>query len=237
MGRKRKKTHKNQKSKKRNSSIDLAVISCFVIGVLFTILIYAETGEMGKIIGPVLGGIIGIIKYIIPLGIIGIGISLVRDSKDYIFSKICQYFVFLACIAAMMSIFQVSKGNINIDVEFSDALQRSYELGSSNIGGGTIGTVICYPLIKMVGMFGAAVTVTGIAIIMLVFTFGLRPAQFIIELLDALDERKEIRKQEKDNELEILKEERLAKSRKNITEELSENKKTKKVRKFRILYS
>ena len=240
MGRKRRKRNTNNTRKytrKKDSSIDLAVIGSFVLGILLIILIYGETGTVGELISPVLGGIIGIIKYIIPLGFIGISISLVRDDRDYFFSKICQYIVFLSCIAAMMSIFQVSKGNLNMNMEFSDALKRAYELGTSNIGGGTIGTVISYPLISLFGMFGAAVTTTGIAIIMLVFTFGLKPAQFIVELLDTLDERREAKRSEIQDELESRREERMAKARIKAQTELRENKKNKKLKeKFATLY-
>ena len=205
MGKKRRKS----KAKKSSKNIDLAVVSCFVLGILLTILIYAETGELGKLISPVLGGVIGVIKYILPLGIIGIGISLAKNDKDYLFSKVCQYIVFLSCVAAMIAIFQVSKGNLNLEVEFSDVLQRAYELGTKNIGGGTIGTVIAYPLIKLLGMFGAAVATTGIAVIMLVFTFGLKPSEFILEILERQAERRE----EKQMEKEALREERMARIR------------------------
>ena len=226
MGRKRKKTSAT-KSKKKSSNMDLAVIGCFILGILLTILIYAETGSLGQVLSPVLGGIIGVIKYIIPLGMIGISVSLVKNDKEYLISKICQYFVFLSCIAAMMSIFQISKGNLSMDMEFSQVLERAYELGTSNIGGGTVGTVIAYPLISMLGMFGAAVTATGIAIIMLVFTFGLKPAQFILELLDVLEERKEIRNEERDAELEARREERMARMRQHNQEEILSNRRIK----------
>ncbi len=224
MGKKRKKVATKRQKKKNSSNIDLAVISCFVIALLLIILIYGETGTMGQILSPVLGGIIGIIKYVIPLGMIGISISLAKNDKDYLFSKICQYFIFLSCIAAMMSIFQVSKGNLSMEMEFSDALERAYQLGTANIGGGTIGTVIAYPFILLLGMFGAAVATTGIAIIMLVFTFGLKPAQFILEILDALEERKEQRNEER----EAYREERMARMRQHNKEELTQNQRLQK---------
>ena len=129
MGKKRKKTSTTKTKKKKSSSIDLAVIGCFVIGILLMILIYAETGTVGEVLSPVLGGIIGKVKYIIPLGMIGISISLVKNDKDYLFSKICQFFVFTACIAAMMSIYQISKKTaLTMDMEFSVILERAYEL-------------------------------------------------------------------------------------------------------------
>ena len=44
-----------------------------------------------------------------------------------------------------------SKGIINIDLEFTDIIEVSYDLGVKNIGGGTVGAVIAYPLIKLLG--------------------------------------------------------------------------------------
>lgn len=103
--------------------------------------------------------------------------------------------------------------------------------GSTGIGGGTIGTVIAYPLISLLGMFGAAVSVTGIAIIMLVFTFGLKPAEFILEILDALEERKEQRRDERNVELESRREERMAKAKQHAKEEMLQQQKLQKMNK------
>jgi len=103
--------------------------------------------------------------------------------------------------------------------------------GSTGIGGGTIGTVIAYPLISLLGMFGAAVSVTGIAIIMLVFTFGLKPAEFILEILDALEERKEQRREERNGDLESRREERMARAKQHAKEEMLQQQKLQKMSK------
>lgn len=78
-------------------------------------------------------------------------------------------------------------------------------------------------------MFGAAVSATGIAIIMLVFTFGLKPAQFIIEILDVLEERKEQRRTERETELESHREERMARIRQHNKEEMAQNQRLEKM--------
>ena len=178
MAKKRRKTT-TRKKKNTNASVDFAIVLFLMVGILLLVLIYAETGALGEIISPVLGGIMGVIKYVIPLGFIGMSISLLKSKKAYVSSKICQYIVFLACVSAMISIFQVSKGNLNINTEFSDCLKRAYELGTKNVGGGTVGTAIAYPLIRLVGMFGASIITAGIAIIMLVFTFGFKVAKLL----------------------------------------------------------
>ena len=220
MAKKRRKST-SKKKKSNNGSVDMAIVSFLMLGILLLVLIYAETGALGEILSPALGGIVGVIKYVIPLGFIGISISLLKSDKAYVTSKICQYIVFLSCISAMISIFQVSKGNLNINMEFSDCLQRAYELGTKNVGGGTVGTAIAYPLIRLLGMFGAAIVTTGIAIIMLVFTFGFKPAEFIVEILYELDAKKE----EKAEELQALREERMEKNRRQARVEMEQNKK------------
>ena len=186
MGRKRKK-----KTQKRiGINIDLAIIILLVLSVLLFILIYGETGAIGEVLSPTLGGIIGFIKYIIPIGTIGIAFSLAKGDNDYLISKLIQYTVFLACFASILSIYQISKGTLNIDGEFKDTLSIAYSLGEKNIGGGVVGTTIAFPLIQLLGMFGAAIASIGIAAVLLIFTFGIQPSEIILSIMDTLDERK-----------------------------------------------
>ena len=110
MRRKRKNSRSTSKStqgrNRRQSkfSLDLAVISLLLISILLFVLIYGETGVIGEVLSPVLGGIIGFIKYLIPIGMLAITICLARDDRDYVISKLVQYVIFLACIAAMLTI-------------------------------------------------------------------------------------------------------------------------------------
>ena len=193
MGRKRKKgnTNNNKGKKKSSLNIDLAVICLFIVSILLFILIYAEKGVIGEILSPALGGIIGFIKYFIPIGTMAIAVSLAKDDKNYLTSKLIQYIIFLSCIAAAMSIYQISIGNINKDLQFNEIIEVAYELGEKNIGGGTVGVVIAYPLIKLVGMSGAAITTVGIVVILAIFTFGISPSALIIDFLDRRNERRE----------------------------------------------
>ena len=195
MGRKRKNTKKAKR--KSGFNLDLAVITLLMISVLLFVLIYGETGAIGEVLSPTLGGIIGFIKYLIPIGTIALAVCIAKDDKDYVISKLVQYVIFLSCIAAMMTIFQISKGTINVELEFKEALQVAYDLGEKNIGGGTIGIVLAYPLIKLLGMFGAAIATVGTAIILLVFTFGIEPSKILLAFLDKVEEEREERVEER----------------------------------------
>ena len=196
----RKKTRKKSTSKKKNIDIDLAVISMIVVSILLFVLIYGEKGSIGAILSPILGGIIGPIKYVIPIGFLALAIAITKEKKSYLTSKVIQYVIFLGCIAAILTIYQVSKKTLDFDnSKFSDALEVAYTLGESSIGGGTIGTVIAYPLIKLLGMFGAAILVGGTAAALLVFTFGIRPSEIFFNISDKLEELRIRRNQRRKN--------------------------------------
>ena len=212
MGRKRKNsTNKNKQTKRKSSgiNIDLVVIILFVISILLFILIYGEKGVVGEILSPALGGIIGFIKYLIPIGFMGLTICTAKDDKGYVTSKIIQFAVLISCVAATMSIYQISKGVINADLEFNDIIEVAYDLGVKNIGGGTVGVVIAYPLIKLLGMFGAAITTVGIVAVLCVFTFGLHPSEFFLDIMDIANEKRE----QREDEMLARREERIARRR------------------------
>ena len=207
MGRKKKSSKKKQK--KNVFNIDVAVVFMIVLSILLFVLIYSNAGVLGEVLSPMLGGMIGFIKYIIPVGTFAIAICMVKDDKDYLFSKLMQYLVFLACVAGMMTIYQISKGNINTSLEFEKVIQVAYDLGIKNIGGGTIGAVISVPLIKLLGMFGATILLLGIAVMLLIFTFGIRPSEIIIAILERMNERKDEIAEGRAEAMDEIKERRL----------------------------
>ncbi len=203
----RKKSNTNKNTRKKSGiNIDLAVIGLFIVSILLFALIYGENGAIGEILSPALGGIIGFIKYLIPIGFMGLAVCIAKDDRSYVASKLVQYAILISCVAAIMSIYQISLGVINIDLEFSDIIEVAYDLGVKNIGGGTVGVVIAYPLIKLLGMFGAAITAGGIVAVLCVFTFGLHPSEFMLDLMDEINARRE----ERDEALNQRREQRLA---------------------------
>ena len=216
MGRRKKSTNTNKKSystkntrKKSGINIDLAVIGLFIVSILLFVLIYGEKGAIGEILSPALGGIIGFIKYLIPIGFMALAVCIAKDDRGYVTSKLIQYAIMLSGIAAIMSIYQISKGVINIDLEFTDIIEAAYDLGVKNIGGGTVGAVIAYPLIKLLGMFGAAITAGGIVVVLCVFTFGLHPSELMLDIMDEMNARRE----ERDEILNQRREQRMASRR------------------------
>lgn len=185
------------RNKRNKIDINVAVVVLVLISILLMILIYTKSGYLGENLSPALGGIMGFIKYIIPIGTLLIAIYMTHNDKEYLVHKLIQYGIFLVCIATMLSIFQVSKGNLNINQDFETVMKDAYYLGEKNIGGGVIGGAVAIPFIQMLGTTGAVILSIGIGAILLVFMFGIRPAELISDWLDRMEERKEERQEEK----------------------------------------
>ena len=206
----------------KNNSIDLTVVTLIVVSILLGVLIYTKSGYIGEVLSPTLGGVIGWIKYIIPIGIFLIAIYLACDKKNYASSKLVQYILFLLCISAIMSVYQISNGNISVSGEFSKTIEESYYLGERNVGGGAIGILIALPLVRLLGMLGSVILCVGISVISLIFIFGIRPAEVIKEIVEGIKERREER-------LEILEDEDEEESRSVKKKEIDKRKKRSKI--------
>ena len=223
-------TSKGSKRKKQKTSkIDLAVVSLIFISVLLVVLIYTNSGYLGEHLSPALGGVMGWMKYILPIGTFILSVYLVIDSeeREYMASKLVQYVAFLLCIATVMCIYQMSKGIIDINADSSTILKEAYSLGEKNIGGGIIGALIAIPLTKLLGMLGAVILTVGLGIILLIFMFGLRPSELINKFLYDLKDKRDERLQEEQEEVVESKEER----KNRIKQERLEKKKAKESKK------
>ncbi len=200
----------SNKNNRKKNTIDLTVVSLIVLSILLAVLIYTKAGYIGEVLSPTLGGIIGWIKYIMPIGIFIIAIYLACDKKKYAGAKLTQYIVFLLCISVVMSVYQISKGNIEINGEFSKTIEEAYYLGQRNVGGGALGLIIAFPLVRLLGMLGTVILSIGTAVILLIFIFGIKPAEVINEIVtdikDKREERLEMLEDEEEEEYEKQKE-------------------------------
>ena len=182
----RKKTTPKRQVKKMN--LDTAVVILIVAGILSGVLIYFKSGYIGEQLSTILGGIFGIVKYIVPIGIFTIAIMLIRNSKDYVVSKLIQYGIVLSCICTVLSIFEIAiTKNLTMNDDFSSIVERGYYLGSGNCGGGAIGAIVSFPLIRLLGIPGTVIFTIGLAIIFMVFMFGFKPTEFISKMLDDMN--------------------------------------------------
>ncbi len=199
----------NTRKKQNGTDIDFAVVSMIIISILLAVLIYTNSGYIGKTLSPFLGGIIGWMKYIVPIGTFAIAINLACEKRQALSPKLIQYGIFLMSIAVIMCIYQMSIGNIDVNGEFAKVLKESYELGQKNIGGGAIGAIIAIPIISLLGTTGAVILSIGVAILLLIFMFGIHPSKIIANTAQNIEERRQKAKEYYEDEEEDEEEEEI----------------------------
>ena len=190
---------RGRRSKKKNRSIlDMQVVTLIVASILLAILIYTKAGYIGETLSPILGGIMGWIKYIIPVGTFAIAIFLACDEdKENFMKKILQYAVLLLCITTIMTVIQVAQGKLNIESGFEETVVEAYEKGTNNHGGGAVGAICAIALINLFGKVGTVIFAIGVAVIDSIFLFGIKPAELLKEYIENRNERKKELKEQK----------------------------------------
>ena len=215
---KRKKSSK-KKSKKTASKLDLAVITIMMFSILLGVLIYTKSGVVGVKLNDILGGIFGIMQYVLPVGGIAISIKLASEGSETLNSKMLQYFVCTISISIALSVMQISAGELQSGKELSEVVKDAYALGEQSKGGGAIGAVAAVPLAKLLGDIGAVIFCLGIAVILFVFTFGINLSEFISIIIEKLDDKREERIIAKENEEKRNKKAEMLEKKKQAREE------------------
>ena len=226
---------KSNKKKKQEKKQDISLIIVIILSVLLTVLIYTQSGTIGIALSDFFGGMIGILKYILPLGAFAVAIKMACiDDDGYISSKIGQYVLLLIFIAVILSVYQIYNGEINIEQNISEIVKDAYQLGENNIGGGALGTIAAVPLFRLFGKIGTIIVSIGAAVILFATTFGIDVAEIIRAIIQSgvensknkhelKMEEKEARHQEKLEKMAMMKEQ-------GTTEKLSKKEMKAKLR-------
>ncbi len=197
MAKRGRKPTKNKKYVKRtNQDKNIHVVVLIIVSILLGVLIYQKTGYIGKNLSPILGGIMGWIKFIVPIGVFVIAIAYACDKKEFLSSKMIQLVIFLICICTVLSIYQISEQNLNLKNNIAKTISESYKLGTKNIGGGAIGAMFAVPLVNMLGISGAVILSIGISTILLVFILGIPVSDLIEDFVENMKNKKEERRNE-----------------------------------------
>ena len=213
------KKRRYKKKKKSASNLDIAIVTLIVLSVLLAVLIYTKSGVIGIKLNEILGGMFGIMQYVLPIGMFVVAIKIACDGTEDLTPKLVQYGIAIISLSIVFSVFQISSGELQSSKELSELVKDSYYLGSQSKGGGAIGAVAAVPLAKLLGDVGAVILCIGIAIILLVFTFGVNLSEIINMFLDKVEEKREERFERKE---ELEKERQKEKTKKHEPEEYDE---------------
>ncbi len=182
-------------TRKQASKLDMAIVILFILSILSAVLIYTKSGIVGVKLTEVLGGLMGIIRYVIPVGIFALAIKIACEDSYELSYKLVQYVIFLITIATLMATFQISQGNIIPTKEITEVVKDAYSIGTTGVGGGAIGSAIAVPLVNLLGTFGTIILSIGIAILLAVFMFGISTKEIVQKIVEHSQERKQERKQ------------------------------------------
>ena len=187
------KKKRRYKKKKTTSKLDITVVALILLSVLLGVLIYTKSGIVGMELNQIFGGVIGIMQYVLPIGTFAIAIKLASEGREEITAKLIQYGVAIVSLAIVFSVFQVSAGELQANKEIGDVVQDAYNYGAQSKGGGVVGAVGAVALVKLLGVVGAIIFCTGMAIILLVFAFGINPSEIINNIMDRIEDKREER--------------------------------------------
>ena len=224
MAKRRTKRKNNKKAKKRASNIDLAIVALIILSILLCVLIYGKSGIVGIKLNEILGGMMGIIKYILPIGTFAVGIKMALDDDEYLTSKLTQYAVLLISIAILMSAWEINSGEMTVlDKNMNTIVKDAYSLGMQDKGGGALGAILAVPLAKLLSPIGAIILCVGVVVMLAVFTFGINISEIINNFVEKTEEEREERLERKQQ----IKEEK-QKTRQESRQEMLENKRKAK---------
>jgi S-DNA-T family DNA segregation ATPase FtsK/SpoIIIE len=182
---------RGRRSKKKSNKLDLQVVGLIIASILLGVLIYTKSGYIGEHLSPILGGIMGWIKYIIPIGTFAIAIFLASDEdKESFTKKIMQYAILLLCVTTVMTVIQVAQGKLDITKGFEDVVIDAYNKGTNNRGGGAVGAICGFALISLLGKVGTVIFVIGVSLITSIFLFGIKPAELLRQYIEDKNQRK-----------------------------------------------
>ena len=187
----KKKKSKNKK-KQMKLNTDMKVILLILLGIILAILIYGNSGYVGNFLNEILGGMVGIFKYLVPIVPFISAIYMVSNNKEDLLSKIIPTSIIMLCCLATMTLYQILNNALEYNIQFSEIIDRAFYLGKWNKGGGIIGILIAYPLVKLFEPIAALIIILGIAVIVAVFVFGLKPSEHISNIVNKVENGRKV---------------------------------------------
>lgn len=216
---------KRGRKKKKQININVVVAVMIIASILLAVLIYTNSGFIGEHLSPFLGGIMGYVKYILPIGVFILAIYIAYQGETSWSKKIVQFSVLLLCISIIMNVYEIYQGTVQIEGNnLENIIQQFYNIGAKGSGGGAIGAVITIPLINLFEKVGTIIIASGVIIALCISMFGIDLVNRISDFIDGAEQRKEAKKDKNSKNEEESSEKIIG---------LEEKKETKKERKLR----
>ena len=105
------KKRRYKKRKKQTSQLDITIVGLIIFSILLAVLIYTKSGIIGSKLNEILGGMLGIMQYVLPIGIFIIAIKIACENEE-MGSKLTQYVIAIVSLSIMFSVFQLASGEL-----------------------------------------------------------------------------------------------------------------------------
>lgn len=202
---KRKKT--KEKSSKQIKAIIFMALAVFLLAIV--IIPTKNLGGFGVGIKDFCFGLFGFCAYIFPVVLGYIAIMLAIEKKKSNTVTIVFASIFALCLDTAFEIFGHDIGNVGFFRYIGDA----YTIGYTSIGGGVFGSILGYPLTKLLGNPLSNITIIILIVVALMITTGTtlqrvgvfakktgeKAQQIHTETKEWLQQRQEVKMQEKEN--------------------------------------
>ena len=186
---------RGRKKKKQHVNINVVVAIMIIASILLAVLIYSNSGFIGEHLSPFLGGIMGYVKYFLPIGVFILAIYIAYQGETSWSKKIVQFCALLLCISVIMNVYEIYQGNIILEGKsLENIINQFFNLGSKGAGGGAIGAIFTIPLIDLFEKVGTIIIASGGIIALTVSMFGIDLVNRISDFIDGAEERKETKK-------------------------------------------
>lgn len=157
-------------------------------------LFFSATGYLGEMLGKALFGLIGIIAYALPVILIGVGVIYIRGASNPRLNGSGWYL--MLSIFALVTLLSTIRNALVEGMEYMDYVNEALYIGqNAHLGGGLVGAILSYPLLKLGGPTLAYILSIALIIVCLIKItgFSLRDASEVLtqKVLTAIESTSE----------------------------------------------
>jgi len=114
-------------------------------------LFFSATGYLGEMLGKALFGMIGIVSYALPVILIAVGVIYIRGATNERLNGSGWYL--LLSILALVTLLSAARNSLTEGMEYMPYVNDALYIGqNAHLGGGFIGAVLSYLLLKLGGL-------------------------------------------------------------------------------------
>jgi S-DNA-T family DNA segregation ATPase FtsK/SpoIIIE len=157
-------------------------------------LFFSATGYLGEMLGKALFGLIGIISYALPVILIAVGVIYIRGATNDRLNGSGWYL--LLSILALVTLLSTARNSLIEGMEYMPYVNDALYIGqNAHLGGGFVGAILSYPLLKLGGPTLAYILSIALLIVCMIKItgFSLRDfsEQFTGKVLAAIENTRE----------------------------------------------